>query len=149
MNNDLISTSGNQKKSVRILFFIIIIAVAGLAVWLFMNFLNNNTKAVPDGYKFSVANHASSDSSKWVTYYVYDKYIIEQKDTSSAQASSASPALIYEGLDTTSLVLDEKSLTKVCDQAACYKYPKVVDEIKKLLTGRPSREYIRPSLWKN
>ena len=123
MNNDLISTSGNQKKSVRILFFIIIIAIIGLAVWLFGNFLNNNTKAVPDGY------------------YVYDKYIIEQKDP----ASAAYP-LIYEGLDTTSLVLDEKSLAKVCDQSACYKYPKVVDEIKKLLTGRPSREYIRPSL---
>ena len=146
MSSELISTEGNQNKIVRILFFIIVIAIVGLAAWLFINFFNNNTKAVPDGYKFSVENHASSDSEKWVTYYVYDKYIIEQKDAPSAQTSPVSPSIIYEGLDTSSLALDEAAISKVCDQVACYKYPKVVDDIKKLLTGRPSREYVSPSL---
>lgn len=141
---NLISTENNQNKIVRYIFFIAAIALVVLAVALFLNFFNNNiSKPVPDGYKFSVADHATSDANLWATYYVYDTYIIVYKDQKD-ESLRTSPATIYEGLNTSELVLDEKSTAKTCDSVACYTYPKVLDAIKKLLAGRPSREYTRP-----
>ena len=138
-----ISTENNQNKAVRYIFFIIVIALVALAISLLINFKNNITKPVPDGYKFSVVDHTTKDTEKWATYYVYDTYIIVYKDQKN-EKSKASPSLIYEGLDTSGLVLDEKSTAKTCDSDACYTYPKVLNAIKKLLVGRPSREYLRP-----
>ena len=141
---NLISTEGNQNKLVRYGFFVIAIIVAVLAIFLFKNIFENNvSKPVPDGYRFSITDRNTKDTTKWATYYVYDSYIIvykEQKDESSKNSQST----IYEGLDTSDLVFDEGVTTKSCDSSACYTYPKVLDAIKKLLVGKPSREYSRP-----
>lgn len=143
MNNpNLISTESNQNKFVRLGFFVVVITVIILAFLVFRNIFNNNvSKPVPDGYRFSVVDHATKDTEKWATYYVYDDHIIVYKELHNGNDT---PATIYEGLNTSELVLDENALTKTCDSAACYSYPKVLDAIKKLLVNRPSREYLRP-----
>ncbi len=141
---NLISTESNQNKIVRYGFFAIAITVVAMALSLFLNLFNNKvSKPVPDGYKFSVTDHASENTSNWATYYIYDNSIIVFKEFKD-ESSNISPTVIYEGLNTSDLVLDENATAKTCDSAACYNYPKVLDAIKKLLINRPSREYLRP-----
>ena len=140
---NLISTGSNQNKLVRYGFVVIVIAIIAYAASLFWGIFNDSVvKPVPDGYKFSVVDHATNDKSKWATYYVYDTYIIIYKDQKD-ESSKSSQATIYEGLDTSNLVYDETATAKTCDSAACYSYPKVLDSIKKMLVNRQSREYVR------
>ncbi len=143
-DTNLISTEGNQNKFVRYGFFIVAIVLVVLAALLFKNFFDNNvSKPVPDGYKFSITDHNTKNTEDWATYYVYDNHIIVLKEIKDNN-SKGSQDTIYEGLDTSRLILDESDTSKTCDSVACYTYPKVLDAIKKLLVGRPSREYLRP-----
>ena len=138
----MISTSTNQNKIVRYGFWTAAILMVAIAGTFFASFFNSQmVTKFPDGFKFIVTDNSSKNQSEWTTYYVYDTYIIVSKE--KTDESAISPNLVYEGLNTSTLVYKKDEVSKKCDSEACYSYPKVVDSIKKLLIGRPSREYVR------
>jgi len=139
LNNE---QNSNEKKNkfVQYGFWIIAGIAAAVAIFLLVSNMNNdsNSANVPDGYKFVVEDHYASNGQGWATYYVYDSYVIVRKDSES---SKERPMMIYD-VDTASLVYKENDTTKVCDKEACYDYPKVINNIKKLISKKTGREYI-------
>lgn len=140
----MIESVNRQNKIVHYGLWIIAFVVVALASGFFTRILNEQVwQPVPSGYRFSVSDHASKDTSRWNTYYIYDNQIIVYREFPDENAKH-SPATIYDNINTSTLVLDEKALAESCDQDACYRYPKVLDQIKALLANRINREFLRP-----
>lgn len=137
MNND--STITYKKESwLRYGFWCIAIIFVIIAVWFFVGMFNQNFSSVPSGYKFSIEDHYAKNTSTWSTYYVYDTYVLVQDDSPEP---SATPVVIYDGIDTSAFELDESDTTRTCDSDSCYEYPKVLAAVKKSIVGKPWREY--------
>ncbi len=144
MNNlTVIDSVKRQNKIIHYGLWIISTVIISLAISFFIKLLNNHVlQPIPDGYRFSVVDHSTTNTADWKTYYIYDNQIIVYKEFPD-ESSSSSPAVIYDNLDTTDLVLNEEDLAKSCDSGGCYQYPKVLNEIKKLIAGKVSREFLR------
>lgn len=138
MNNDAIMTQ-NKESWLRYGFWVIAVALAAFAIWFFINMFNHKLAAVPDGYKFSIEDHYAANTATWVTYYIYDTYVLVRNDDPDSNGSS--PAIIYDGVDTSKLTLDENDTTKACDSDSCYEYPKVLSSVKQSIVGKAWREY--------
>lgn len=120
------------------------LAVICIAVLMttFFGMLNGEiSAAVPDGYKFSVTNNYSDKSRVRTTYYVYDNRIFVE-DESFEKDSVNRIVLVYEGVNTDSLVLDPNDTIEICELGTCYQVPKVLAVIKKLVSKKTGREYI-------
>ena len=140
--SSIFTSHAHQNKFVRYSYWTLAVLAVVLAATFLVTFLNNNSKAVPDGYKFLIADYPSDDSGNWTTYYVYDNRIIVKSGSKSQNEDEHS--LVYDGLNTSSLVLDDSILAKHCDSKNCYSYPKVLDDIKSMINNKPSREYVKP-----
>ncbi|MBR2543272.1 hypothetical protein IKF03_01580 [Candidatus Saccharibacteria bacterium] len=140
MNND---TSNEKKENwLRYGFWVIAGLVAIVAIFVLVNMTGNGSSGpnVPSDYKFVVEDHYPKSDSTWATYYVYDNYILVKKDS---EAAKNDPMMIYDGIDSTKLSYDENDTTKICDTDSCYRYPKVLTTIKKLISKKVPREYTR------
>ncbi|MBR3176020.1 hypothetical protein IKF26_01300 [Candidatus Saccharibacteria bacterium] len=131
-----------QEQWIHYGFWIVAFALAIFAAFFFVNLLDNKFKPIPDGYRFSVTDHSTMNDKNWATYYIYDGYILVDKEVAD-DGSEASKAVIYDGIDTSTLELNEQDIAEFCDVDACYHYPKVIDTIKKMLVNKASREYTR------
>lgn len=127
----------------KYILWIVSIAFAIVLVIFFINLMNNKIfKEVPDGYKFSVTDFSTENHQSWTTYYIYDDSILADTTLDSDQDLDRI-AIIYYGIDTSELKLNENDTYESCNKTDCYKYPKVLAEIKKLIVGKVSREYTR------
>ena len=97
---------------------------------------------VPENYNFAVSDPQTESSGIRTTYYVYNKSIIVKQENIK-KGSDEHSTVIYNGIDTSALILDTRDTTNVCDEKACYNIPKVVDAIKKSIHGKAAREYTR------
>lgn len=115
----------------------------GFLIWTFMGTLNGDISAVvPEGYKFSVTDNYNEGSKVRTTYYVYDdKVIVEDEGFESDTVNRL--VLLYEDLNTTSLEYDADDTIQLCELGACHEKPKVLVVIKKLLSNKIGREYMR------
>lgn len=95
---------------------------------------------VPKDYKFLVADEQTEAKGIHTTYYVYDNSIIVKQEKLDSEPPEKT-LVIYNDIDTSSLVLNTEETTNVCDSDACYHIPKVVASIKKIIANRASREY--------
>ena len=114
---------------------------------LFANFIATINKDIgtisaPDGYKFSVIDNYHENSSITTTYYVYNNNRIITKDESIVDNKPNISMLIYDGINTASLELDEEDTIEICELGACLEKPKIIAVIKKLISRKIGREYI-------
>lgn len=101
---------------------------------------NEFSTTVPSGYKFIVSDAKAEANGNRTTYYVYaDSILVDNLDLTSESRKRTS--YIYDNVDTSSLELDTEDTYDECDSDACYKIPKVVQSIKKMLHGKIGREY--------
>ena len=113
----------------------------GVLIYFFINTLRDTTSTnVPDGYNFSVIDSHGSDDQIRTIYYVYgDKILVA--DESPSDNSVNRTILIYENINTADLSYKPDDMTEVCESGICYKRPKVINKIRKLLAGKIGREY--------
>ena len=95
---------------------------------------------MPEGYRFAVMDERSEEKGLMTTYYVYDNKII-MKQVGLSEGVEEKPAMIYDGIDTSSLEYNERELEKTCTHKKCYKIPKVVNAIERVLVNKVGREY--------
>ena len=107
----------------------------------FSTITNEISAAVPEGYKFSVTDHYNEGSNIRTTYYIYEnKIFVEDESFESDSVNRAT--LIYDGVNTHDLILDENDTAELCELGVCHSAPKVLITIKKLIANKPGREYI-------
>lgn len=117
------------------------IAIAVL-IFTFINTMSEGiSAAIPEGYKFAVTNNYNEGSKVRTTYYVYDEYILVE-DESFEDEKTNRVVMIYEGINTDSLTLDEEDKTEICELGSCRSHPKVLATIKNLISRKMGREYI-------
>ena len=103
---------------------------------------NEFSSNVPQDYNFSVTDLQNKNIGITTIYYVYSDHIIVERISQSENNSVVkSDYLIYENINTSSLVYDETAVDTVCDSESCQEIPKVIAKIKKLLNNKASREY--------
>ena len=138
MNND----KANEKKEIwlRYGFWIIAILLAGAAIFALTKISGGGDSGlnVPSDYKFVIEDHYPKSDNTWATYYVYSNYILVKKD---GESTKTEPMMIYDGIDSSKLKYDLDDTTKICDTDSCYRYPKVLTTIKKLISNKFGREY--------
>lgn len=108
----------------------------------FFSMMNGEiSAAVPAGYKFSVVDNYTDGSNLRTTYYVYDDHIIVEDESFKADAVNRT-VMIYDGISTTSLTLNNDDTTEICELGTCHSVPKVLFVVKQLISRRPGREYL-------
>lgn len=108
----------------------------------FFSMMNGEiSAAVPPDYKFAVTDNYNSGSNIRTTYYVYDNRIFVE-DEGFESASVNRTVMIYDGINTASLELDEEDTIDICELGTCHQVPKVLPVIKQLISRRPGREYL-------
>ena len=101
----------------------------------------NVSAAVPDGYRFSVADNYAEGSDSRTTYYVYnDRILVEDEGFRSDRVDRT--LMVYDGISTSTLELDLSDTIEICEFGACREHPKVLAVIKKLISRKAGREYI-------
>lgn len=139
MNNN--DTDEKRERWLQYGFWIFAALIAVAAIFILINVTSAESGLnVPSGYKFIIEDHHPKSDNTWATYYVYDDYVLVQKDSVAAKDE---PLMIYDGIDTSKLNYDENDTTKVCDADSCYHYPKALTTLKKLISKKSGREYIR------
>lgn len=114
---------------------------------LFANFIatinkDASTISAPEGYKFSVTNNYHEGSTISTTYYVYQDNKIIVRDESTIDDHPNISMLIYDGINTSPLELDENDTIEICELGACSEKPKIIAVIKNLISRKLGREYI-------
>ena len=108
----------------------------------FVQMMNGEVSAsVPDGYRFAVTDNYTEGSKFRTTYYVYDNKIFVEDESFSDDTVNRT-VMIYDGVNTQSLVYDETDTTQICQYGACYERPKVVTVIRSLISRKIGREYL-------
>ena len=114
----------------------------GVLIYTFITTLNGEISAtVPAGYRFSVVDNYAEGSPIRTTYYVYKNKIFVE-DESFTDDTVNRIVMIYDGINTDPLELDESDTVEICELGACYTRPKVLLVIKNLISGKAGREYI-------
>lgn len=114
----------------------------GIMIYTFFTTMNASISAsAPPGYNFSVVDNYNGNGKLRTTYYVYDDKIFVENESFNDDSVDRSTR-IYEGINTTNLDYNPKELAKTCELGACYKLPKVINDIKALLSDQVGREYI-------
>ena len=110
----------------------------------FISMMNTDvtSASAPEGYRFSVVDEYTEDSNISTTYYVYDDNRIITKDESVIDGKINASMLIYDGISTATLSLDEDDTIEICELGACIEKPKIIAVIKKLISRKIGREYI-------
>ena len=113
---------------------------------LFYNFIHimngkDAAASVPEGYRFSVTDDYTDNSTIRTTYYVYEGKILVADESQNDGRINRS-VLIYDGISTTSLQLDENDTIEICELGACSERPKVLAVIKRLVSRKIGREYL-------
>lgn len=127
------------EKWVRyILWFIAgVLAAFGLfKVYCFITQKIDNT--VPTGYDYMIEDHFAKSDVNWATYYIYSDYVAVKKD---GEEEKDAPALIYDGIGSSTLTEDKEETVKKCDADSCFAYPKVLITIKNYIANKFGREY--------
>ena len=109
----------------------------------FIHIMNGKDAAasVPEGYRFSVTDDYTDNSTIRTTYYVYEGKILVADESQNDGRINRS-VLIYDGISTTSLQLDENDTIEICELGACSERPKVLAVIKRLVSRKIGREYL-------
>ncbi len=108
----------------------------------FVNTMNGEISAsVPDGYKFMLTDNYGEGSNVRTTYYVYDGKIL-MEDESFMDDKVNRVVMIYDGINTNDLTLDNEDRVDVCELGSCKSHPKVLMTIKNLISRKTGREYI-------
>lgn len=115
----------------------------GMLLHAFLTAMNGEISApVPDDYRFAITNNYAEGSKVRTTYYVYDDKILVVDESFDDDGVNRA-VMIYDGISTSSLYLDTEDTTEICELGSCGAYPKVMATIKRLLSNRIGREYIR------
>lgn len=138
---ELSSVAYKKGNFVRYGLWAIVIALLIISAVISVQILKNEfSSTVPSGYKFLVADAQAEANGTRTTYYVYaDSILVDTLDLTSE--SSIRNSYIYDNIDTSSLELDLEDTYDECDKNDCYKIPKVVSSIKKMIQGKAGREY--------
>ena len=113
-----------------------------LLISTFLSTLNGEiSAAIPDGYRFSVTDNYTEGSKLRTTYYVYNDHILVEDESFEADSVNR-VVLIYDNINTSTLVLDKEDTTEICEYGAFYAKPKVLATIKKLISRKAGHEYI-------
>lgn len=114
----------------------------GFLIWTFITTINTDvSSSVPEGYKFAITNNQDDTGSLRTTYYVYDGRILVEDESRDDKGVNRT-VLAYDGVDTSKLKYDPEVTTKICELGVCSEKPKVILDIKKLISHRSSREYL-------
>ena len=110
----------------------------------FITLMNKDTSSIsaPDGYRFSVTDNYTENSRISTTYYVYNNNKIIVRDESIVDGKPNVTMLVYDGISTAALALNEEDTTEICELGACIEKPKVLAVIKNLLSRKVGHEYI-------
>ncbi len=143
--SDLASMSNIAYKKGNLMRYVLwgagALCICLLIAMFFDTMTSDISAAVPEGYKFSVTNHYAEGSKIRTTYYVYEDHIIVE-DESHVDGAANRAVLIYDGVNTDSLVYDPDDKVEVCELGTCQEKPKVLAVIKKILSRKAGREYI-------
>ena len=114
----------------------------GILIYTFVQMMEGNVSAsIPEGYKFAVTNNYGEGSKIRTTYYVYDDRILVESESFEDDKSNRA-LMMYDGIDTSGLVLNTEDTAEICELGSCRSYPKALSTIKKMISGKVGREYI-------
>ena len=114
----------------------------GLLIYTFTTTMNSTFSAsIPSGYRFAVSDQYAEGSSLRTTYYIYDDKVLVENENYTEDSANRS-VFIYDNVDTSSLSYDANETAEICELGTCRTYTKVLSSVKKLLSGKASREYI-------
>ncbi len=118
------------------------ICIAVLIINLLGIMHSDGVAAVPEGYKFSITDRYNNSDKVKTTYYVYDGKIIAE-DESFDDNGVNRVLMVYDGVSTSNLEYDGDDTAELCELGACKEQPKVLAVIKKLISRKIGREYVR------
>ena len=141
--NSISSVAYKKSSWMRYTLWGIAATCIAVLLYFFFDMMNyHNSPRVPDGYKFSVTNNYTDDSKIHTTYYVYnDSIFVENESIDDDMVNRM--VLIYDNINTESLSLDTNDTIEDCELGFCHQIPKVISSIKKLISGKIGREYVR------
>ena len=143
MSNEISAVSYKKGNWMRYTLWGLAAFCIAILIITFINMMSGEiSAAVPEGYKFAISDEYGEGNGKVrTTYYVYDEAIYVETEGYKEDGVDRA-VLIYDGVNTSKLELNEAETTKVCYGGSCVYKPKVLITIKNLIAHKIGREYI-------
>lgn len=119
---------------------IVLIVLGAFAVVKIME--KTSVSGVPANYTFVVVDDAEAASGLTVTYYVYSNKVIADTERNIEGRSLKGSILVYDEVDTSTVVYEGEDATEACVVSACKDKKKALREVKKIIANSVGREYI-------
>lgn len=145
MSGSLSSVAYKKGNLMRYALWVLATVCVGLLIYTFVSAMSGEfSTPVPDGYKFIITDNYGKNRQNHTKYYIYDdKILVETENYNDGESSYDHSAVIYDNVNTSGLSYQSEDDAEDCEmQDSCTAKAKALTDIRRLISGKPGREYI-------